>query len=358
MPPTRDEVTQNLAERLCWEVARRDDSRVARRLYHTQGVDGVYRLDEGAWLEEFFHVLQARGVMTWLEEVQGTSMPRVLVPFVHDRVLYGRKTLWGGQRMKALPTRWCSAEAVMRLVGFNAQQVREGICQRGRTKRQGKRSPGPICPDTLANNLVTWHWRDLEARVHGVIRAWATVGVVGKRVTAMADGPDVETPERDTGCGQATRQRRIEDNRGQGHASEVTVYGGNGLRWIDAVTKMPLAVKVGQMQAHETLWTRALVTQARTHLAGSARLHKIGFDRGVWAGTDRWWLDQPGLRCVGPAKDTMAVTAEARALAAVGQGVTVGRRLHTVRHGQGQAAWTARLEPAVGGGTGLLTYEP
>jgi hypothetical protein len=47
MQQTRDEVTQNPAERLCWEVARRDDARVARRLYHQQVVDGVYRLDEG-----------------------------------------------------------------------------------------------------------------------------------------------------------------------------------------------------------------------------------------------------------------------------------------------------------------------
>jgi hypothetical protein len=32
MGQTYDEITQNLAERLCWEVARRDESRVARRL--------------------------------------------------------------------------------------------------------------------------------------------------------------------------------------------------------------------------------------------------------------------------------------------------------------------------------------
>jgi hypothetical protein len=32
MRQTYDEITQNLAERLCWEVARRDDARVARRL--------------------------------------------------------------------------------------------------------------------------------------------------------------------------------------------------------------------------------------------------------------------------------------------------------------------------------------
>jgi hypothetical protein len=43
------------AERLCWQVARRDDTRVARRLYRKQQVDGVYRLDEGAVLDEFFH---------------------------------------------------------------------------------------------------------------------------------------------------------------------------------------------------------------------------------------------------------------------------------------------------------------
>jgi hypothetical protein len=33
MRQTREDVAQNLAERLCWQVARRDDSRVARRLY-------------------------------------------------------------------------------------------------------------------------------------------------------------------------------------------------------------------------------------------------------------------------------------------------------------------------------------
>jgi hypothetical protein len=32
MRQSRDEITQNLAEQFCWEVARRDDARVARRL--------------------------------------------------------------------------------------------------------------------------------------------------------------------------------------------------------------------------------------------------------------------------------------------------------------------------------------
>ena len=65
-------------------------------------------------------------------------------------LLYGLKTLFGIESMNALPPLLFSDEALMQLVGFNAQQVRQGICQRGATTRQGERTPGPICPDTLA----------------------------------------------------------------------------------------------------------------------------------------------------------------------------------------------------------------
>jgi hypothetical protein len=72
MGQTSDDITQNLAERLCWEIARRDASRVARRLYRKQPVDGVYRL-EGALLDDFFHFPQAIGVMNLLEEDHGAA---------------------------------------------------------------------------------------------------------------------------------------------------------------------------------------------------------------------------------------------------------------------------------------------
>jgi hypothetical protein len=357
MRQTHDEITQNLAERLCWEVARRDDARVARRLYRKQEVDGVYRLDEGAVLDDFFHFLEAIGVMPLLEQVHGVALQREILPFVQYVLLYGLKTLFGIESMNALPPLLFSDEALMQLVGFNAQQVRQGICQRGATKRQGERSPGPISPETLANNIVKLNLRDLEVLFNGAIRALAQAGVFDKKVTGIADGTDLETTARYHGCGQVTRTVRIEDKQGRMHAIEVTVYGWKVLLLIDAVTKIPLAVKVMQIQEHEALWTRALVTQARANLAGSARLHKVVFDKGFLAGTDLWWLDQQGLLFVVPAKDNMAVTADAHALAAAGEEVTVGRRVHTVRHGQGKTAWNERLETEVVGLTGLMTYE-
>jgi hypothetical protein len=74
-------------------------------------------------------------------------------------------------------------------------------------------------------------------------------------------------------------------------------------------------------------------------------------------GVDLWWLNQRGITFVVPAKDNMAVTVDARAQAAAGEGIAMGRRAHTVRHGQGKTAWTERLETEVVGMTGLTTYD-
>jgi hypothetical protein len=344
-----------LAERLCWQVARRDDTRVARRLYRKQEVDGVYRLDEGAVLDDFFHFLQARGVLALLEEVHGTAIQRQMVPYVQYVLRYGLQTLVGIESMNALPALLFSDEALMQLVGFNAQHVRQGMCQRGATKRQGERSPGPISSETLANNIVKLNVRDLESVFNGAIRALAKAGIFGKKVTGMAAGTDLETTERYRGCGQVTRTVRIEDKQGRVHAIEVTVYGWKVWLLIDALTKIPLAVKVAKMHEHEALWTRAWVTQARMNLAGVARLPKVIFDKGFLDGTTLWWLDQHEVTFVVPAKAHMAVTADARAQAAAGEEITVGRRAHTVRHGQGKTARTERLETEVVGITGLTT---
>jgi hypothetical protein len=84
MNQTREDVAQNLAERLCWQAARRDDSRVARRLYRRQVVDGVYRLDEGALLDDCFYFLQQLGVVDWRSDVRSTTVQREMGPVVQD----------------------------------------------------------------------------------------------------------------------------------------------------------------------------------------------------------------------------------------------------------------------------------
>jgi hypothetical protein len=357
MGQSREGIIQNLAERLCWQAARRDDRRVARRLYRQQVVDGVYRLDEGALLDKFFHFLQALGVLDLMTHVQGQGIKREMVPCVQYVLLYGLKTLFGIEGMNALPALLFSEEAMMRLVGLNAHQVRHGVCQRGAAKRQRPRAAGPIGPDTLAHNIVKLNLQDLEALFNGVTRAVARAGILGAKVTGIVDGTDLEMTAPYEGCGQVTRKRKMTDTHGKVHEIEVTVFGWKLMVLIDARTKIPLAAKVVPIQEHETLCLRALVTQARTNWCGKARRHKVVFDRGFLDGAELWWLDQHGMTFVVPATTTMAVTVDARAQAAAGEGIAVGRRVHTVRHGQGRTASTERLETEVVGITGLTTYD-
>jgi hypothetical protein len=357
MAQSREAITQNLAERLCWQAAHRDDARVARRLYRKQVVDGVYQLDEGAVLDDFFHFLRQLGVLDLMEGVQGKALQREMVPVVQYLLLYGLKTLFGIESMNALPALLFSDEALMQLVGFNAQQVRHGVCQRGAAKRQQPRTEGPICPATLANNIVQLNLRDLAAWFNGTIRALAQAGIFGAKVTGIVDATDLETTAAYEGCGHVTRTRKITDKHGPMREIEVTVYGWKPIVLIDALTKIPLAVTVVPIHEHEALSMRALVTQARANLAGTARLHKVVFDRGFLDGADLWWLDHHGITFVVPAKDNMAVTVDARAQAAAGEGITVGCRVHTIRHGQGKSAWMERQETEVVGIEGLTTYD-
>jgi hypothetical protein len=82
MRQTRETIEPNLAERVCWQVAQRDDARVARRLYRKQVIDGVYRWDEGAVLDDFFYVLHELGVIELLGDARGRAVQRQMGPYV------------------------------------------------------------------------------------------------------------------------------------------------------------------------------------------------------------------------------------------------------------------------------------
>jgi hypothetical protein len=119
---------------LWWQAARRDGARVARCLYCEQAIDGVYRLDEGALLDDFCHFLQLLGVGDLLDGVQGSAIQREMGPVVQCLLLDGLKTLVGIESRNALPALLFSAEALMRLVGLNTPQGRHGaVSARGRS---------------------------------------------------------------------------------------------------------------------------------------------------------------------------------------------------------------------------------
>ena len=55
--------------------------------------------------------------------------------------------------MNELPRVLFSQVALMELVGFNAQQVEEGLTKRGDARRTTKKKQGPLSPQSLADNI-------------------------------------------------------------------------------------------------------------------------------------------------------------------------------------------------------------
>src|SRR5438094_6059668 len=90
-------------ERLNWQLARRDDQRVAQALYAGEEIEELHELSEAGLLDEFFVFLEQVGMMAIIEELELPGVERVLVPTVQFVLLYMLKVLFGGQSMNELP---------------------------------------------------------------------------------------------------------------------------------------------------------------------------------------------------------------------------------------------------------------
>ena len=87
-----------LLERLSWQLARRDDARVAQALYAGEELEEMHELSEAGLLDEFFVFLEEIGMLAVVEQLDLPGVQRVLVPTVQFVLLYVLKVLYGGSR--------------------------------------------------------------------------------------------------------------------------------------------------------------------------------------------------------------------------------------------------------------------
>ena len=86
----RSEEPSVVMERLNWQLAWRDDARVAQALYAGEELEEMHELSEAGLLDEFFVFLEEVGMMAILEQMQLPGVQRVLVPAVQFLLLYLR----------------------------------------------------------------------------------------------------------------------------------------------------------------------------------------------------------------------------------------------------------------------------
>lgn len=132
------------------------------------------------------------------------------------------------------------------------------------------------------------------------------------------------------------------------------MYGWKVLVLIDAQTRLPLSMKVVQIQEYEGRWLLPLLEQAQRNLGTRGRISTIVIDRGYVDGEDLWQVHQQGVIFVVVGKTHMVVTQDAQALA---KGERARVRERVVRHGHGKTAREERLRTELIGIEGLTTYD-
>ena len=342
-------------ERLSWQVAYRDDERVAQTLYAGEEIEEMHELSEAGLLDEFFAFLEEMGMMAVLEQLDLPGVQRVVVPTVQFVLLYLLKVLLGGQSMNELPRWLFSNLALMELVGFNARQVEEGLTKRGDAQRKTKKKQGPLTPQCLADNISKLSREQMESLFNQMVQCVVGCGLLdGERIAAL-DGSKLETPKTYEGCGKLKQTRSVKVKGQKERATEeYYVYGWKVLVLIDVHTRLPLAMKVVTIEEYEGCWLVPLLEQAQRNLGTRGRIGTIVIDRGYLDGEDLWQVHQQGVLFVVVGKANMVVTQDAQALA---KRERAHVRERVVHHGHGKTAKEERLRTELVGIEGLTTYD-
>jgi hypothetical protein len=353
---TQEAARQNLVDNLSWQAAERNDKQVAQAIHNGEEMDAIYGLDEVGLLDGFFHFLEQVGILSLAEDIEVPAIQRVWIPVVQFVLLYMLAILFGIASMNALPALLFSNVAAMKLVGFNAHQIANGLTLRGDVLRKDKPKQGPLSPQCLAQNICKIPLSSLERWFNGVIRRLAAFGIFAAEIGAAVDGTPLVTTENYEGCGCLKVERRARAKDGTWVTVIELIFGWKLIALIDMRTRIPLAIKVVQIQEYEGRWIVSLVEQAQVNLAGYARIVKVVADRIYLDGEDLWELDQMGLIFVVIAKDGMLVKKDALSLAAQASSGEIATRTRTVRHGHGSNQTTEELVTRLVGLEGLTSY--
>jgi hypothetical protein len=341
---TTEEVQANLRELLDWQFAERNDQAVAQALQSGQGVDAVYGLDEAGLLDGFFAFMDESGIKAHWQTLTIAGIRHLLVPVIMFVLLYGTRVLFGIESSNALPALLFSNVAAMTLIGFNAQQVSEGLSKRGAQQRTAASEYTLMDPQTLAQAICKMSASALQDLFNGTIRALAAFGVFMAEVMVAVDGTRVVTPPTFQGRGKLSVTERHRNRQGAQVEVVKFLFGWRLIALLDLRTLIPLAIRIVQIQEHEAPYLVALVQQAQANLAPHSRISQLVLDRAYVDGASLYALHELGITFVVIAKANMAIRAAALAEQA---GTPIYERTETVRRGHGREAttevWVSRV---------------
>jgi hypothetical protein len=198
--------SQNIVDRLVWCTAQKDQAGIAKNLASGKDIPEVYGLGCCGLFDEFFfflHTLKISNLFKVLtpnltNRQSNIKFPTVLLIYIM-RIVSGLSFFWHTEPVLL------RSQPLMRLVGFNGREIREGTCRRGIKKTAkstddnqdgedgGTNIRGPICTDSVATYIEAVMAHALESFFNGVISILAANSFFPKSIQSLLDASEIES---------------------------------------------------------------------------------------------------------------------------------------------------------------------
>lgn len=326
--------SQNIANRLSWHTAGRDQAGIARELADGDDIPEVYGLGEAGLFDEFFYFLDHFCFKDLFMGLDPQSKKRESpVSFTAIIYIYLMRIVAGLRFFWHIDPVILHSQSLMRLVGFNGREVKEGTCQRGKknisanspeeektSKEPGRKIRGPVCPGFIASSVAAITAKALEKMFNQAITILAANRFFPKKVHVSLDASEIESTEKCTDCGKVSKEKPPELRHRKGRIRKVfeTVFGFK--IWVvwDPNSKLPLALRFTTIEVADVTIAQEVIEQAIVNLGEHAKIVSIAMDRGFMDGTLLWRLNSVNIIFYIPAKANMDVYADAISLVDTG----------------------------------------
>ncbi len=289
-----------------WKGYTRNQQEVARRIRA-----GDYEMITGTgwgFLDKFFVFMFSIGFFSSLE-VEGKGFERIMIPLAQLFMTYELKILLGINSINKMTKHLFRDTALLMLIGFTAEQIEEGFCDRDRGKRDG-----PMIPDTVGDALSKLPEDEAYYMLNSAISILVKKGFV-KGGTFLLDGTDLKTTEKYEGAGRRTKEETKIDKNGNKFKVNVTEYGFKLIIIKEVKSRIIVAAKVVQIQEHESQFTLELVKQAKKNMGKKSRIKLLLMDRGFLDGITLWELkDKMKIDWIVPVRKNMDIAVDIRSL--------------------------------------------
>lgn len=330
------QASENIVQHLSWHTASRDQAGLARELAEGKDISEIYPLGDATLVDEFLFFLEKIGVTALLPALDPHRTQRATnVSFLSALLIYLLRVMLGLRSFWHIEPVLLHSFTLMRLLGFNARQVREGTTLRGlKPSPAGQEAPeasdqpgppdpsrgrvrGPYCPESIAASVSAITADALEAFFNATLRILAAQRFFPKKVRALLDATEVESTERCEGRGKVTKEKAPELRARRGRARKVleTVFGFKAWLVWDPHSRLPLSIGFAPIEVADVDLAKQVVAQAIENLRGHAQIVSLAFDRGFLDGRFWWWVHQQGIVFYTPAKTSLRVHADALSLA-------------------------------------------